>query len=77
MKKSLIILTMAAAVLAALTGCQREMVGQENGKEGVDEVVTSFVFNVSTVANQTKQSAEDTQAGGGGSQDRESPAGYT
>ena len=64
MKKSLIILTMAAAVLAALTGCQREMVGQENGKEGVDEVVTSFVFNVSTVANQTKQSAEDTQAGG-------------
>ena len=64
MKKNLFILTMAAAALVPLTGCQREMVGQENGKEDVDEVVTSFVFNVSTVANQTKQSAEDTQAGG-------------
>lgn len=64
MKKILFILTMAAATLVPLTGCQREMVGQENGKEDVDEVVTSFVFNVSTVANQTKQSGSDTQAGG-------------
>lgn len=63
MKKSFIILTMAIALLAALTGCQREVVHPGNGS-GVDEVVTSFVFNISTAASQTKQLAEDTQAAG-------------
>lgn len=63
MKKSFIILTMAIALLAALTGCQREVVHPGNGS-GVDEVITSFVFNISTAASQTKQLAEDTQAAG-------------
>lgn len=67
MKKSLIILSMATvALVAALSGCQREM-GPEDGpgaKDGAGEVVTSFVFNVSTSASRTKQTAADTQAEG-------------
>lgn len=63
MKKSLIILTMAAAVLAALTACQRENQPQE-GDGSANEVLTSFVFNVSTAAKSTKQTSADTQAGG-------------
>lgn len=64
MRKSLFILTILSATLAAaLCGCQREVLGPDNGK-GVDEVITSFVFNVSTGASKTKQLAEDTQAAG-------------
>ena len=55
---------MATVVLVALTGCQREAVLPGNGNGGADEVVTSFVFNISTVAARTKQSADDTQAAG-------------
>ena len=64
MKKSLIILIMATVVLVALAGCQRETVLPGNGNGVADEVVTSFVFNISTVAARTKQSADDTQAAG-------------
>ena len=64
MRKSLFILTILSATLAAaLCGCQREVLGPDNGKS-VDEVITSFVFNVSTGASKTKQTATDTQAAG-------------
>ena len=62
MKKSLIILIMATVVLAALTGCQREVVSQENGK-GVKEVNTQFVFNIANSSAQTKQAASAVQEG--------------
>ncbi len=62
MKKSLIILTMAAAVLAALTGCQREVVLED---QKAQEVKTQFVFNISgRQTPTTKQSAGATQADG-------------
>ena len=68
MKKTLFILAAAtAALVAALTGCQREgepQDRQEGGPGNTEEVVTSFVFNVSTSASRTKQTAADTQAGG-------------
>lgn len=64
MKRSIIILTMAAAVLASLASCQREYQPQEKGDDSAQEVVTSFVFNVSTSASRTKQTAGDTQAEG-------------
>lgn len=54
----------SAAALLALAGCQREMPAPEAGGESQEEVLTSFVFNVSTTASQTKQTGVDTQAEG-------------
>jgi len=60
-------MSVLALLVPGLSGCQREanpLEEQQNGENGVQEVVTSFVFNVSTSAARTKQTADDTQAAG-------------
>jgi len=60
-------MSVLALLVPVLSGCQREgnpLEEQQNDENGVQEVVTSFVFNVSTSAARTKQTAEDTQAAG-------------
>jgi len=52
----------ALALAAGLTACQREQVSTDEGEDGIKEVTTQFVFNISTAQTQTKQTAEATQA---------------
>lgn len=64
MTKEVIVLLTALAVTAGLTGCQRDNYGlDKNGN--AREVKAQFVFNISTLSGkQTKQTSEQTQAGG-------------
>lgn len=64
MKKSLFIMSMAAALAVLFSACAREEMEGPEQLASEEGVLTSFVFNISTAANQTKQSSSNAQADG-------------